>query len=180
MEIRIIGDNSIKKALTSTELNSGQAANADEWLTPPVNLRGLRELKKHSSILPQCIRAYKNNIAGFGISVKYRDDIKETPEMATEFIRASELIELLNTEQDTKEVFEDIIEAREIYGIAYLEVIRNLADEVVQIEFINDTPTITKTYPLPPYIETDFFYKGRMEKRQNKWLFIRMCGRKIA
>ena len=35
----------------------------------------------------------------------------------------AQIIELLNTEQDTKEVFEDLIEARETYGVAYLEVI---------------------------------------------------------
>ena len=77
---------------------------------------GYKQLVTESSILPQCIRAYKNNIAGFGIGVRYRVDDEETPEMAAEYERAEEIIELLNTEQDTKEVFEDVIEARETYG----------------------------------------------------------------
>ena len=91
------------------------------------------------------IRAYKNNIAGFGIGVRYSVDQDETPEMAAEFTRAEEIVELLNVEQDTKEVFEDVIEAREIYGISYIEVIRNLAGEVAQIEFVQDIPSMVKT-----------------------------------
>lgn len=62
--------------------------------------------------MPQCIRAYKDNIAGFGIGVKYIEDIEETPEAEAEYERMVEIIELLNTDQDTKEVFEDLIEAR--------------------------------------------------------------------
>ena len=29
-----------------------------------------------STILPQCIRAYKSNIAGFGIDIRYKDDLR--------------------------------------------------------------------------------------------------------
>lgn len=110
--------------------------------------------------MPQCIRAYKDNIAGFGIGVKYIEDIEETPEAEVEYKRMVEIIELLNTDQDTKEVFEDLIEARETYGIAYLEVIRNLDGEVQQIEFLHDTPSVRKTVPLEPYIDTTYYNHG--------------------
>ena len=89
--------------------------------------------------------------------------------MAAEFSRAEEIIELLNIEQDTKEVFEDIIEARETYGISYLEVIRNIADEVVQIEFIKETPTISKTRPLDPYITTTYYHHGQELERKKRY-----------
>lgn len=159
----------ISKADTPTQLSQQEAYTAGDWLTPPLDLLGLRTLVKNSSILPQCIRAYKNNIAGFGIGIRYREDVEETPEMAAEFSRAEEIIELLNLEQDTKEVFEDIIEARETYGIAYLEVIRNLAGEVQQIEFIKDTPTVTKTRPLDEYVESKFFHKGKQIERKKRY-----------
>lgn len=123
-------ENNIRKADTSTQVTSENAFNAGDWIEPPVRMIGYKQLVTESSILPQCIRAYKNNIAGFGIGVRYRVDDEETPEMAAEYERAEEIIELLNTEQDTKEVFEDVIEARETYGIAYIEVIRNLAGQV--------------------------------------------------
>lgn len=159
----------VEKADVALQLNPQEAVNAGEWINPPVRLLGLRNLVKESSILPQCIRAYRNNIAGFGIGIRYVEDVEETPEMAAEFQRAQEIIELLNTEQDTKEVFEDLIEARETFGIAYLEVIRNLAGEVVQIEFIRDTPSILKTLPLDPYISTTYYHHGQELERKKRF-----------
>ena len=89
--------------------------------------------------------------------------------MAAEFERAQEIIELLNTEQDTKEVFEDLIAARETYGIAYLEIIRNLAGEVQQIELIRETHTMRKTQPLKPYMEVPYYHNGKEIRRMKKF-----------
>lgn len=171
MEVRIIKaqEAPVEKADTSVQVTTQEAYNAGDWITPRNDMRGLARLVENSTILPQCIRAYKNNIAGLGIGVRYIEDVEETPEMAAEFSRAEEIIELLNIEQDTKEVFEDIIEARETYGIAYLEVIRNIADEVVQIEFIKETPTITKTRPLDPYITTTYYHHGQELERKKRY-----------
>lgn len=170
MQVRIIKEQKpVEKADVSLQIDPQGATNAGDWIHPPADLRGLRQLVTESSILPQCIRAYKNNIAGFGIGIRYLEDDKETPEMAAEFTRAQEIVELLNTEQDTKEVFEDLIEARETYGIAYLEVIRNLVDEVVQIEFIKDTPSITKSSPKDPYISTAYFHHGKQVERKKRF-----------
>jgi len=172
-QVRIIKEQgrqaSIEKADTSVQLSEQEVYSAGDWITPSNDLRGLRNLVKNSTILPQCIRAYKNNIAGFGIGVRYIEDGEETPEKAAEFSRAQEIIELLNIEQDTKEVFEDIVEARETYGIAYLEVIRNLAGEVVQIDFIKDTPSIRKTKPLAPYIPSIYYYHGQQLERKKRY-----------
>lgn len=159
----------VTKAETITQISKDEGYNASDWLMPPVDLKGLRILVKNSAILPQCIRAYKNNIAGFGIGIRYKEDIEETEDMAIEFNKAVEILELLNTEQDTKEVFEDIIEAREIYGIAYMEVIRNMAGEVAQVEFIRDVPSISKTKPLEPYIDTIFYHKGKETLRKKRY-----------
>lgn len=159
----------VKKSDSPQQLSRQENLNASDWLEPPVELAGLKVLVNNSTILPQCTRAYKNNIAGFGIGIRYREDLEETPEMVTEFTRAQEILDLLNIEQDTKEVFEDLIEARETYGIAYLEVIRNLAGEVQQIDFIRDTPSIRKTKPLEPYLDTVFYYKGQEVPRKKKY-----------
>ena len=159
----------VEKADTSQQVTEQEVYAAADWISPPSDLRGLRNLVKHSTILPQCIRAYKINIAVFGIGIRYIEDAEETPEMAAEFSRAQEIIELLNIEQDTKEVFEDIIEARETYGIAYLEVIRNVAGEVVQIEFVKETPTILKTRPLDPYISTVYYHHGQQTERKKRY-----------
>lgn len=119
MEARIIKEHKqqapVTKADVSVQVTPEDAFNAGDWIIPMNDRIGMKTLVKHSTILPQCIRAYKNNIAGFGIGVRYVDDVEETPEMAAEYSRAEEIIELLNIEQDTKEVFEDIIEARETW-----------------------------------------------------------------
>lgn len=159
----------IEKADTSLQLSKQDSYNAGDWLEPPIDLRGLKVMVSHSTILPQCTRAYKNNIAGFGIGVRYLEDVDENEDMVIEYNKALEIVDLLNTEQDTKEVFEDVIEAREIYGIAYLEVIRNLAGEVQEICFIRDTPSVRMTRPLEPYQDTVFYYKGQEVKRKKKF-----------
>lgn len=167
--MRVVKEAALSKADTPLQLSEPEALGAGDWLTPLNDMRGLQNMVKGSTILPQCIRAYKNNIAGFGIGVRYVEDTEETPEMAEEFTKAQEVIELLNIEQDTKAVFEQIIEAREIYGVAYLEVIRNLAGEVVQIEFVRDTPSVRKTKPLEPYISTAYYHHGRQTERQKRY-----------
>lgn len=164
-----VPDYPIKKSDKSEQLDNKEAQRSVEWLTPALDMHGLKELESQSSILPQCIRAYKNNIAGFGIGVKYKDDVKESPEMAKEYTRAEEIVECLTFEQDTKEVFEDIIEAREQYGIAYLEVIRDIGGDVVQIEFIRDTPSVEKSRQIGDYVDTTFFYKGRQMTRKKRY-----------
>ncbi len=169
MQVRVVKEAALSKADTPLQLSEPEALGAGDWLTPLNDMRGLQNMVKGSTILPQCIRAYKNNIAGFGIGVRYVEDTEETPEMAEEFTKAQEVIELLNIEQDTKAVFEQIIEAREIYGVAYLEVIRNLAGEVVQIEFVRDTPSVRKTKPLEPYISTAYYHHGRQTERQKRY-----------
>ena len=159
----------IAKSHGRTQLTPEDAYSAGNWIEPPVIMEGLTRLVTESSILPQCIRAYKNNIAGFGIAVRYSVDEEETPEMAAEYTRMQEIIELLNTDCDTKKIFEDIIEARETYGIAYLEVIRNLAREVQQIDFIRDTASVRKTQRLLPYIETNYYHHGEIAVRKKKF-----------
>lgn len=158
------------KAENPTALDTQEARNAGEFVTPPYPLRGLKNLVDNSNILPQCITSYKCNIAGFGIGLRYKvEDDKETTEMKAEWDRAQEIIDLLNLDMDTKEVFEDLIEGRETYGIAYLEVMRNPAGEVNQISYIRDIPSVEKTYPLDPPQMVDYLYNGKTIKRPRRF-----------
>jgi PBSX family phage portal protein len=159
----------IEKSVTSGNLDREKSRNADEWITPRANFHGLATLTSESSILPQCICAYKNNIAGFGIGVKYKEDVEETSEMKAEFTKAVGIINALNLDMDTKEVFEDVIEARETFGIAYLEVIRNVKGDVVGVDFVSDTVSMRKTRPIQPYVEVEHFVNGVIEKRPKKF-----------
>lgn len=164
------GSSRIEKSDKSEQLTRASAASADEWIPHPVNMYGLKELVDNSTILPQCIRAYKNNISGFGISIHYKEDYnEETKEMKAEWNLAQRTIALLNMDCMIKEIFENIVRDRETYGISYCEVIRDMKGNVVQLEFIIDTPTIDITYPLEPYIESVFFYNGEAIRRKKKF-----------
>lgn len=159
----------ISKADTSTQLSEQEAYNASVWVNPPFDMRGLKKMVVESSILPQCIRAYKSNIAGFGVKIRYATDDEVTPEMEAEYNAASEVLELLNVEHGTKKVFEDAIEARETYGCGYIEVIRNVEGEVVQIEFLRNTESIAKTEPLEPYEDYVYYHHGLETVRKKKF-----------
>lgn len=158
----------VKKSDMPTNLKDVETA-CSEWLTPSVSLRGLENMVEHSTILPQCINAYKSNIAGFGIGVRYKEDVTDTEKLEEEFERLSDIVELLTLECDTKEIFESLIDSRETYGIAYLEVIRNNAGEVVQIEVIEDVPSIEKSRQLGEYVDMQYYFKGEMINRKKQY-----------
>lgn len=160
----------IEKSDKSEQLSRESSANATEWISHPVDMRGLKELVSDSTILPQCIKAYKNNIAGFGLSVHYLSDYdEETEAMKAEWTRLEEIIALLNMDMMAKEVFENVIRDRETYGIAYCEVIRDFNGDVAQLEFIVDTPSVDMTCPLEPYVDVKYYYKGKAIDRKKKF-----------
>lgn len=160
----------VAKAEAPTAVDPDRERSAGEFVTPPYDMRGLKQMARDSNILPQCITAYKNNIAGFGIALRYKtEDAEETPEMKAEWDAAQQVLDLLTVNMDTKEVFEDLIEGRETYGIAYLEVIRNPAGEVNQVSFIRDIPSIQKTYPLDPPQDAVYMYNGQEVKRPRRF-----------
>ena len=164
--IKAMTEKLITKAASATNISAG---NGLHWIEPSTNLEGVQALVEHSTILPQCIRAYKDNIAGFGIGIRYIEDGEESTEMKAEYTKLEAIIDQLNLEMDTKEVFEDIIEAREMYGVAYLEVMRNLAGEVNQIDFIKETHTIRKSIPAGDSANADYFYKGQRISRPKQY-----------
>lgn len=165
---KIIKCNTITKSDKPLNINNEEQT-FSEWLIPPDPVEGLKTMVEHSSILPQCISAYKSNIAGFGLEVRYKDDVTDTKELESEFERLSDIVELLTFECDTKEIFEKIIENREIYGIAYLEVIRNGAGEVVEIEAIENVPSVEKSRRLGEAVDYDYYYKGRKITRKRQF-----------
>ena len=70
----------VKKAETLTNISPEEQFNASDWLEHPYNFDGLEALVEHSTILPQCITAYKNNVCGFGLSIDYLDEYKQWDE----------------------------------------------------------------------------------------------------
>ena len=71
----VIAARDVKKSENPEQIDPSVNISASTWIPRPFDMVGLEMMIQHSTILPQCIRAYKNNIAGIGISVNYRDDI---------------------------------------------------------------------------------------------------------
>ncbi len=164
---KIIKYSSVEKSDVSQNISNDEASSI-EWLVPSFTLEGLGQMAEHSSIILQCVDAYKKNIAGFGIGVRYKSDLNDTKPLEEEFNKLTDIVELLSFEHDTKEIFEQIIELREIYGIAYLEVIRNLKGDVVEIECVEDVPSIEKSIK-GELTECEYFYKGEAIKRKKRF-----------
>lgn len=158
----------VKKSDTARNLRTEEET-FSEWLTPKFSLKGLENMVENSSILPQCINAYKSNIAGFGLGVRYKEDLSDTAELEDEFERLSDIIRLLSLDCDTKEIFEKVAAARETYGIAYLEIIRSGAGLPVGIEFVGDVPSVEKSVRQGEYIDVGFNYKGNVVSRKKQF-----------
>lgn len=153
-------DAPIKKALSDTAMEKTDEYTAGEWLEPPVPLQDLYEMYTHSSTLPQCVAAYERNIAGFGISIEYCDDKNEDEAMSAEYTKAEKILSLMNFDKPIEGVFKEAIRSREIYGIAYIEIIRNAMGDVVQIENIRDVDTIQKSVLSKEWFEVQYMDKG--------------------
>ena len=164
----------INKAENMTQIPPEAEYNSGEWLDHPYNFDGLETLVQHSTILGQCITAYKNNVCGFGLSIDYRDEFKlwkekDHPEIVEEYNRVQRILDLLSLDTDTKDMFGAIVATRERFGIAYIEVVRNLDGEVVEISNIRRPGTIFMTNPLDPFIRTTYYYKGEAIPRRKRF-----------
>ena len=164
----------VKKAETMTHVEPEEQFNAGDWIEHPYSFDGLEALVEHSTILPQCITAYKNNVCGFGLSIDYLDefkqwDEKDHPEIADEYTRVQRIVDLLSLDQETKDLFGAIVATRERFGIAYIEVVHNLGNEVVEIANIRRPGTMHMTVPLDPYVDVVFYYKGEAMNRKRRF-----------
>ena len=77
----------ITKAESITQTDPEKEYNS-VWITDRLNFQGLENMVNQSTILPQCIDAYKRNITGFGYEIVYNDNCdlaEETEEMNAEY-----------------------------------------------------------------------------------------------
>ena len=140
-------------------------------LEPKYSIHTLLEMKEMSTILPQCIEAYKQNIVGFGFQLKYRNDEtkdKETDEMRAEWNRVEAALTYMHMEKPLVDVFKEAIDDREACGNGYIEVIRNGKHEVVELAKIED-PASIRTTKRGPAVDVAYFRDGQTLKRKKKF-----------
>jgi PBSX family phage portal protein len=163
------------KANSNKSIDSSNAIELDktgfsEIIEPPYNKKQLQEVKEQSSILQQCIEAYKQNIPGFGASLKYRVDESQTKEnaaMKNEWDMAQEFIKFFNFEKSFEDVWKDAIEDRESCGEGYIEILRDGTNLPVGGEVV-DTTTI-KVTKLGELVEVTYKKEGKTYIRKKRF-----------
>ncbi|AXK21525.1 phage portal protein [Bacillus sp. COPE52] len=172
----------IKAVGTSTQVLSRQQESENEKNTvndiiePPYRIEDLQQIRENSTILGQCIDAYKRNIAGFGHEMKYKQgDIKETTEMKMEWSFVNdEVIPFFSFDKPFKEVLETSIDDRETTGNGYIEVIRNLDGKPAElVNMLSQYMRVTRKDDKPQ--EVTYTINGNEVKR--KKLFRRYVQR---
>lgn len=113
-----------------------------EILKPPYNLNELKAIGGYSSILQQCIDAYKTNIVGFGIEADYRIDTNsieeekgKLDEARKEYNILGDFIRYLNLDESPEIVLENMLDDREKMGNGYIEILRDLKNDPIGIEY---------------------------------------------
>ncbi|MDA2519276.1 phage portal protein [Bacillus cereus] len=132
----IKGAGGVSNPVISQQQEDSKEKNAiNGIIEPPYRIEDLQQIRENSTILGQCIDAYKRNIAGFGHEMQYKqNDVEETDEMKKEwsFVDA-EIIPFFSFDKPFKEILEVAIDDRETTGNGYIEVIRNASNQPDQL-----------------------------------------------
>lgn len=161
------------KAMNSTSLEEDKDASTaglEGVINPPFPIAQLQEIVEKSTILEQCVEAYRRNIVGFGAVPEYIEDTsvqEETSEMKAELNTVEEFITYFNYDQSFEDVFGDAIEDREITGNGYIEVIRD--GQELPVEGIRLDPAYMKVTKLGDYVDVTTKIRGRTITRKRRF-----------
>jgi PBSX family phage portal protein len=161
---------SVAKAVNTTQDVKSQVDEGyNEIIEYKYNPKYLLDICENSTILGQCIEAYKRNIAGFGASLKYRQsDVDETDEMKREWTFVEEdLLPFFSFDKSFKEIWEQAIEHREGTGNGYIEIIRDGTNKPV--EAANMQPQYMKTTKLSEPVKVTYNIRGKTFTRMKRF-----------
>lgn len=163
----------------------------EEILSPPYNLKQLKTMAEYSTILRQCVEAYKTNIVGFGFGYEYSFDYNadgipasEQKEARKQWTELEEFINYLHYDETPKTIFSHMLEDREQTGNGYIEVIRNVAGKPSGIEYMaSEYVRVCKKQKEAQEVEMSVLRSGTFEtvKRKRKFRkFVQMInGQKV-
>ncbi|MGE6629842.1 phage portal protein [Bacillus sp. NPDC077027] len=116
----------------------------DDIVQPPYNIKELKSMAEYSTILQQCIDAYKTNILGFGFGVEYSfdfnaEDVSPEKKKAAEWewTRLEEFTRYMNYDESADVVLGYVLEDREKTGNGFLEVLRDGQGKPAGIEYLD-------------------------------------------
>lgn len=144
-------------------------------IEPPYSLTELKLMGDYSSILQQCIDAYKTNIINFGIEADYKIDINgEKTEDVTkikaekEHTRLNEFVRYLNLDESPETILGYVIDDREKTGNGYTEIIRDGTGMPVGIEYADAQYMRVCKKTTPEQVEYTIMESGAA-KKVNRW-----------
>lgn len=146
---------------------------ADGLIEPPYNITELKQIAEYSTILQQCIDAYKTNILGFGLGIEYVFDFKaeNAPEgkkktAEKEWTRLEEFGRYMNYDESAEVVLGYVIEDRERTGNGFLEVLRNGKGQPAGVEYLD--AQYMRICKIGDPVEIDFKYTDQGQVKSLK------------
>jgi PBSX family phage portal protein len=162
-----IGNIPIVKADTPTANKADEVSTYGDVIETKYDICGLKELIENSTIIPQCIKAFKLNIPGFGIGIRYKVDTEETSEMKTEWNKLDNILKAFSLDTPIEELWGAVMKDKKGLGIGYLEIIRNIGNEVVQGEYVD--PEYIRASKKGPLIDVVINRNGIKIKRKKRF-----------
>jgi PBSX family phage portal protein len=146
-----------------------------EIVRPPYNLRELKLIGEYSTIIEQCIGAYKTNILGFGFQPEYRFDYnsKDTPDdlkkaADQEWSRLEEFMRYLNYDEESETILGYALDDREKMGNGYVEVLRDSLNRPAGIEYADGQYIRVCIRSVPEEVEYQITENGK-PKTIKRW-----------
>ncbi|MED4562755.1 phage portal protein [Bacillus altitudinis] len=146
---------------------------ADDVIEPPYNIKELKQMAEYSTILQQCIDAYKTNILGFGFGVEYAfdfnaEDVKPVKKKTAEkeWTRLEEFTKYMNYDESADVILGYVIEDREKTGNGFVEVLREGTGKPAGIEYLD--AQYIRVCKLGDSVEIDFKYTDHGEVKTMK------------
>ncbi|KIL23730.1 phage portal protein [Bacillus pumilus] len=150
----------------------------DDVIEPPYNIQELKQMAEYSTILQQCIDAYKTNILGFGLGVEYTFDFnaENAPEekkkaAEKEWTKLEEFARYMNYDESAEVVLGYVIEDREKTGNGFVEVLREGTGKPAGIEYLD--AQYLRVCKLSDPVDVEFRYteNGQVKSLQRKKRF---------
>lgn len=151
---------------------------ADDVIEPPYNIKELKQMAEYSTILQQCIDAYKTNILGFGLGIEYVFDFNaenapeaKKDEAEKEWTRLEEFARYMNYDESAEVILGYVIEDRERTGNGFVEVLREGTGKPAGIEYLD--AQYLRVCKLGDPVEVDFRYteNGQVKSLKRKKRF---------
>lgn len=140
----VVRASQIQKAEESTQTTRENSASIMVAIGKPYKHEMLETLSRESSIIPQCIEAYKTNAVGYGydFTASNKRVDAESSAYKSEENKAQDIIDQLFLDMTLEDSFKIVIDNMERYGYGAFEVIRDMTGKPAELIPFEDVETL--------------------------------------